>query len=105
MYFGVEQDVERHPWLCVNHIVIGDDEAVEEGLVGDPAQRIIDAHVDRVTVTGQGQAVIEVGTGLIVFDLAGLDAGVEERDLSVDDEPYWVLFPWVTCPGFCSPGM
>src|SRR5699024_9186795 len=42
------------------------------------------SHVDRVGVACQGQAVIEVGAGLVALDLAGFDPGVEESDLSGD---------------------
>ncbi|WP_260857933.1 hypothetical protein [Kocuria rhizophila] len=73
MYAGVEEDVERHSGFPFNNVAVGDDEPVEEGLVRDPAQRVVQAHVDRVRVTGQGQAVIEVGSCLVVLDLAGLD--------------------------------
>ncbi|MFC5272921.1 hypothetical protein [Brachybacterium sacelli] len=82
--FGIEQGVERHSWFGDDGVVVGDGEAFEEGLVGDAAQRVVDAHVDRVGVACQGQAVIEVGAGLVVLDLAGLDARVEEGDLPGD---------------------
>ncbi|WP_261795095.1 hypothetical protein [Brevibacterium senegalense] len=35
---GVEEDVERHAGVAVDGVVVEDDELVEEGLVGDPAQ-------------------------------------------------------------------
>ncbi|WP_027286380.1 hypothetical protein [Ruania albidiflava] len=72
--FGVEQSVERHSGFGIDGVVVGDRQSFEEGLVGDAAQRVVDAHVDRVGVACQGQAVIEVGAGLVVLDLAGLDA-------------------------------
>ncbi|WP_191090024.1 hypothetical protein [Nesterenkonia ebinurensis] len=34
---GVEEDVERDAGVTVDSVVVGDDELVEEGLVGDPA--------------------------------------------------------------------
>ncbi|MDZ5079012.1 hypothetical protein [Nesterenkonia sp. HG001] len=72
--FGVEQGVERHSWFGVDGVVVGDGQSFEERLVGDAAQRVVDAHVDRVGIACQGKAVIEVGAGLVVLDLAGLDA-------------------------------
>ncbi|MGP9618087.1 hypothetical protein ACT3S2_13790 [Arthrobacter sp. AOP36-A1-22] len=56
-----------------------DDELVEEGLVGDPSQWVVDAHVDGVHVAGQRQAVVQVGLGLFVLDVAGVNLRLEER--------------------------
>ncbi|WP_238154332.1 hypothetical protein [Ornithinimicrobium sufpigmenti] len=36
--FGVEQGVEGHSWFGVDGVVVGDGEAFEEGLVGDPTE-------------------------------------------------------------------
>lgn len=82
--FGVEQGVERHSWIGVDGVVVGDRQSFEEGLVGDATQRVIDAHVDRVGVACQSQAIVQVAAGLVVLDLAGLDPGGEERDLAGD---------------------
>jgi hypothetical protein len=37
-----------------------------------------------VAVTREGEAVVEVGLGLLVLDVSGLDLGVEEREASSD---------------------
>ncbi|MFQ6484664.1 hypothetical protein ACLMLA_06440 [Brachybacterium epidermidis] len=34
---AVEEHVERHAGFAVDGVVVGDDELVEEGLIGDPA--------------------------------------------------------------------
>ncbi|WP_307815852.1 hypothetical protein [Myceligenerans indicum] len=57
-----------------------DVDALEERLVGDAAQGVVQAHVDRVGVAGQLQAVLQVGLGLVVLDLPCLNPGVEERE-------------------------
>lgn len=44
---------------------------------GDAAQGVIDAHVDRMHVAGEGEAVVQVGLGLLVFGVAGFDLRVE----------------------------
>ncbi|HQY96686.1 MAG: hypothetical protein L0H96_00615 [Humibacillus sp.] len=77
---AVEEHVERDAGFAVDGVVISDDELVEEGLVGDPAERIVDAHVDGVHVPGEGEAVVQVGFGLVVLDVAGVDLRVEERE-------------------------
>ncbi|ODR00855.1 hypothetical protein AWC25_19930 [Mycobacterium sherrisii] len=61
-----------------------DVDAVEERLIADAAQRVVQAHVDRVSVAGQGQAVLQVSLRLVVLDLRGVDAGVEEGDAPRD---------------------
>ncbi|MCW5950924.1 MAG: hypothetical protein KIT69_01500 [Propionibacteriaceae bacterium] len=79
LYLRVEEHVERFAWLAVDAVVGQNDQLVEEGLVGHPSQRVVDAHVDRVAVRGQGEAVVEVGLGLLVLDVPGVDLRVEER--------------------------
>lgn len=59
-------------------------DAFEERLVADASERVVNAHVDRVHVTGQGETVFEVRFGLVVLDLAGVDLRVEEREPSGD---------------------
>lgn len=81
---AVEEHVERDAGFAVDGVVISDDELVEEGLVGDPAERIVDAHVDGVHVPGEGEAVVQVGFGLVVLDVSGVDLGVEEREAAGD---------------------
>ncbi|MEK0218618.1 hypothetical protein WM014_07345 [Bifidobacterium mongoliense] len=78
LHVRVEEDAERFAGLGVDVVVVLDVELVEEGLVGDAAQGVVDAHVQLVAVPGEFQAVVEVGLGLIVFDVAGLNLGVEE---------------------------
>ncbi|MFN8183814.1 MAG: hypothetical protein U0R23_05265 [Candidatus Nanopelagicales bacterium] len=80
----VEQDVERFPGLPVHGVVGHDDELVEEGLVGQTAQGVVNAHVDRVAVSGEGEAVFEVGLGLVVLDVSCVDLSVEERQAAGD---------------------
>lgn len=78
----IEQHVERFTVLGVRGVgaldlVVVD--ALEERLVGDAAQQVIEAHVDRVGgVVGQRQAVLQVGFGLVLLDLAGLGTRIEE---------------------------
>ncbi|WP_246222688.1 hypothetical protein [Phytoactinopolyspora limicola] len=79
LHLGVEEHVERGAGFTVD-AVVGDDEALKKGLVGDAAERVVDAHVDRVAVCCEGEAVVEVGLGLFVLDVSGVDLGVEERD-------------------------
>lgn len=79
VYGGVEQDVERFPGLTVD-AVIGDEQALEEDLVRDAAQGVVHAQGDLVRVAGEGEAVVQVGAGLLVLDGAGVDASVEEPD-------------------------
>jgi hypothetical protein len=59
-------------------VVVLDVELVEERLVRDPPKRVVDAHVELVAVAGELEAVVEVGLGLVVFDVAGIDLGVEK---------------------------
>ncbi|WP_230846746.1 hypothetical protein [Propionibacterium freudenreichii] len=59
-------------------------DAVEERLVADAPQRVVDAHVDRVHVAGESQAVFQVRLGLVVLDLAGVDPRVQERETTGD---------------------
>nr|WP_246348725.1 hypothetical protein [Nesterenkonia xinjiangensis] len=66
---GVEQDVEGLTGLTVHGIGLCEVEPVEERLGGDAAQRVIDAHVDRVTVTNQSQEVLQTGLGLLAVVL------------------------------------
>ncbi|MCL2850460.1 MAG: hypothetical protein FWE61_10530 [Micrococcales bacterium] len=66
---GVQEDVERGAWFDG---VFVDVDAFEEGLVGDAPQGVVDAAVDGVHVRGQGEAVVQVGLGLVVLDLPGL---------------------------------
>nr|WP_292866089.1 hypothetical protein [Microbacterium sp.] len=83
MESGIEQRVEGLAVLCIHGVGaldLVDVDALEERLVGDAAQRIIEAHVDRVSIAGQGQAVFQVGFGLVVLDFPRLDARVEERE-------------------------
>ncbi|WP_300345329.1 hypothetical protein [Nesterenkonia sp.] len=81
---GVEQDVEGLAGLPVHDIGFCDVELVEERLVGCAAQRVIDARVDRVAVTSQGQAVLQMGLGLLVLQGAGLDLCFQERQAFSD---------------------
>ena len=67
------------PRLSVHGVVRHDDELVKEGLVGQAAQGVVNAHTDRVAVSGGGEAVFEVCLGLVVLDVPGLCLGVEER--------------------------
>ncbi|WP_431878403.1 hypothetical protein [Amycolatopsis sacchari] len=76
LHVGVEQDVEGLAGFAVDCVFASDDELVEEGLVGEASQRVVNAHVDRVAVAGQGEAVIQVGLRLLVLDVAGVDLGV-----------------------------
>ncbi|WP_243730491.1 hypothetical protein [Nesterenkonia salmonea] len=76
---GVEQDVEGLTGLTLHGIGLCDVELVEERLVRCAAQRVIDAGVDRVAVTSQGQAVLQVCLGLLVLQGAGLDLCFQER--------------------------
>ncbi|MGO1316372.1 MAG: hypothetical protein ACTMIR_04970 [Cellulomonadaceae bacterium] len=80
----VEQDVERFPGLPVHGVVGPDNELVEEGLVGQASQGVVNAHVDRVAVSGEGEAVFEVGLGLVVLDVSCVDLGVEEGQAAGD---------------------
>ncbi|NLS09967.1 hypothetical protein HGQ17_08140 [Nesterenkonia sp. MY13] len=80
----VEQDVEGLTGLPVHGIGLWDVELIEECLVGCAAQRVIDAHVDRVAVTSQGQAVLQMGLGLFVLQGAGLDLCFQERQALSD---------------------
>ena len=73
----VEQNVEGLTGLTAHCIGLCDEELVEERLVGCAAQRVIDAGVDRVSVTSQGQAILQVG--LLVLQGAGLDLRFQER--------------------------
>ncbi|WP_147640502.1 hypothetical protein [Nesterenkonia massiliensis] len=66
--------------MAVYGVVVGDGQPFEERLVSDSAHRVVQAHVDRVAVPCQCQAVIEVGAGLVVLDFPGLDPGIEERN-------------------------
>ncbi|MHB1613187.1 MAG: hypothetical protein ACYCYA_02530, partial [Actinomycetes bacterium] len=87
MELCVEQHIEGLAGLRVHDVGavdLVDVDALEEGLVADAAQRVIETHVDRVGVAGQCQAVLQVGFGLVVLDLPGVDAGVEEREPSGD---------------------
>jgi len=58
--FGVEQHVERGSWV------------------------VIDAHVERVAVTGQRQAVVWVRLGLFVLDVCCFDPGIEMGEPASD---------------------
>ncbi|MGO3358996.1 MAG: hypothetical protein ACTILK_08420 [Bifidobacterium crudilactis] len=84
LHVRVEEDAERFAGLGVDVVVVLDVELVEEGLVGDPAQRVVDAHVQLVAVPSELEAVVEVGLGLVVFDVAGLNLGVEEGHATGD---------------------
>nr|WP_309104992.1 hypothetical protein [Microbacterium sp.] len=84
----IEQRVEGlarfriHDAAAVIQLV--DVDAVEECLVADASERVVNAHVDRVHVAGERQAVFQVCLGLVVLDLAGVDARVEERESAGD---------------------
>ncbi|WOF24111.1 hypothetical protein N8K70_05415 [Microbacterium betulae] len=83
----VEQHVERLAVVGghgVDVLDLVDVDAVEERLVADAAQRVVQAYVDGVGVAGQSQAILQVGLGLVVLDLAGVDPRVEEREAPGD---------------------
>ncbi|MFT3971502.1 MAG: hypothetical protein QM695_14805 [Micropruina sp.] len=84
LYVWVEEDVEGLAWFAVDVVVGLDVELVEEGLVGDPPQGVVDAHVQLVAVPRECEAVVQVGFGLVVLDVSGVDLGVEEREASGD---------------------
>ncbi|WP_060763006.1 hypothetical protein [Propionibacterium freudenreichii] len=84
LYFRVEEDVEGLAGLAVDMVVVLDVELLEERLVGDPPERVVDAHVELVAVAGELQTVIEVSFGLVVFDVACFDLGVEEGHAPCD---------------------
>ena len=84
MYVWVEEDVEGLAWLAVDLVVGLDVELVEEGLVGDPPQRVVDAHVQLVAVPRESEAVVQVGFCLVVLDVSGVDLGVEEGQAAGD---------------------
>ena len=84
LYVWVKEDVEGLAGLSVDVVVGLDVELVEEGLVGDPPQRVVDAHVQFVAVPRESEAVIEVGFGLVVLDVSGVDLGVEEGHAAGD---------------------
>ncbi|WP_229659595.1 hypothetical protein [Nesterenkonia alkaliphila] len=81
---GVEQDVEGFTGLTVHRVGLCDVELVEKRLVRCAAQRVIDAGVDRVAVTSQGQAVLQMGLGLLVLQSAVLDLCFQERQALSD---------------------
>jgi hypothetical protein len=64
---GVEQHVEGLAELGADGVDLADVDALEERLVGDPAQRVVDAGVDGVAVTGEGEAVVQVSLGCLVL--------------------------------------
>ncbi|OJX94398.1 MAG: hypothetical protein BGO96_16035 [Micrococcales bacterium 73-15] len=84
LYVWVEEDVEGLAWFAVDLVVGLDVELVEEGLVGDPSQGVVDAHVQLVAVPGEFEAVLQVGFGLVVLDVSGVDLGVEEGHAASD---------------------
>ena len=57
---------------------------VEERLVGDTLQRVIDAHVQLVAVSGQCKTVVQVGACQFVLHVTGFNLGFEEREPSAD---------------------
>ncbi|MCI1674097.1 MAG: hypothetical protein LKI34_07780 [Bifidobacterium tibiigranuli] len=82
LYFGVEKDVERLPQLSLDTIVVPHPQLLEERLIARPPQRIIQTHIQLVAVARQGQAVVQVGLGLVVFHVPGLDLHLQERQAS-----------------------
>ncbi|MEE8737009.1 hypothetical protein [Bifidobacterium subtile] len=98
LYVWVEEDVEGLAWLAVDLVVHLDVELVEEGLVGDAPQGVVDAHVQLVAVPREREAVIQVGFGLVVFDVSGVDLGVEKGHAAGD----LVLFLFEEVNRHCS---
>ncbi|MEK0226168.1 hypothetical protein WM016_07500 [Bifidobacterium mongoliense] len=84
LYFGIRENVEGFAEATFNVVVLLHVELVKERLVGDAAQRIVKAHIQLVTVPDQCQTVIQMGLGLVVLHVPGLDLRVEERETSTD---------------------
>src|SRR5699024_1661247 len=62
LHSRVEERVERFSRFTGDGAFFTKVELVEECLVGDTPQRVIDAHVQLVSVLGQCETVIKVGT-------------------------------------------
>ena len=84
LHVRVEEDVEGLAGLAVDLVVGGDVELVEEGLIGGSPQRVVDAQVQRVAVSGEGQAVVQVCLGPVVFDVSGVDLCFQEPQAASD---------------------
>ena len=75
LHVRVEEDVERLAGSAVDLVVGGDVELVEEGLVGGSSQGVVEAQVERVAVSGKGEAVFQVCFGPVVLDVVCVDLG------------------------------
>ncbi|MCI2182678.1 MAG: hypothetical protein LKK52_08115 [Bifidobacterium psychraerophilum] len=84
LYFGVEKDVERLPQLPLDTIVVPHPQLLEERLIAGSSQRIIQTHIQLVAVARQSQTVVQVGLGLVVFHVPGLDLHLQEREAPAD---------------------
>ncbi|WP_218668689.1 hypothetical protein [Corynebacterium glutamicum] len=84
LHARVEERVERFPRFTDNGALLAEVELVEERLVGDAPQRVIDAHVQLVAVSGQCEAVIKVGACQFVLHVTGFDLCFEKRESSPD---------------------
>ena len=84
LYVGIREDVEGFAEATFDVVVLLHVELVKERLVGDTPQRIVKAHIQLVTVPDQCQTVIQMGFGLVVLHVPGLDLRVDERETSAD---------------------
>lgn len=84
LHVRVEQDVEGFAGSTVDVVVEHHVELVEERLVGDPSQVVVDSHVELMAVACELQAVVDVGVGMVVFDVADVDLGFEDDHATGD---------------------
>ncbi|MCI1791911.1 MAG: hypothetical protein LKI60_05025 [Bifidobacterium tibiigranuli] len=84
LYFGIHEGVEGFARLTFDNVVLLHVQLFEEGLIGDAAQRVVEAYIQLVTVAGQCQTVIQMGFGLVVLHVPGLDLHVEECEPPAD---------------------
>ncbi|WP_243752359.1 hypothetical protein [Leucobacter weissii] len=72
----VEQCIERFPVIRshrVDVLDLVDVDPLEERLVADAPERVVQAHVDRVSIPRQSQAVLQLILGLVVLNLTCID--------------------------------
>ncbi|MFT8986994.1 MAG: hypothetical protein ABF966_02015 [Bifidobacterium psychraerophilum] len=84
LYFRVEEDIERLPQSPLDTTVVPHPQLLEERLIAGPSQRIILTHIQLVAIARQSQAVVQVGLGLVVFHVPGLDLHLQERQAPAD---------------------
>ena len=87
MEVRIQERIKRFPGFrrhCFNVLDLVDVDSFEERLVADTSECVVNTHVNRVHVPGQGEAVFKVCSGLVVFNLSCVNLPVEECQSSGD---------------------